>query len=64
VKALSAKWRNRSSDSPGQCASDYFKVSSGLGEGLPRSVLVVPTSDDDRVNGVIELGFLRPLDRP
>ncbi|MGJ7516422.1 response regulator [Pseudomonas baetica] len=42
--------------------SDYFKVSSGLGEGLPRSVLVVPTSDDDRVNGVIELGFLRPLD--
>lgn len=41
--------------------SDYFKVSSGLGQGLPRSVLVVPTSDDDRVNGVIELGFLRPL---
>lgn len=41
---------------------DYFlKVSSGLGEGLPRSVLVVPTSDDDRVNGVIELGFLRTL---
>ncbi|MHA6235608.1 response regulator [Pseudomonas fluorescens group sp. PF-69] len=41
--------------------SDYFKVSSGLGQGLPHSVLVVPTSDDDRVNGVIELGFLRPL---
>ncbi|MBC2656261.1 response regulator [Pseudomonas sp. MSSRFD41] len=40
---------------------DYFKVSSGLGEGLPRSVLVVPTHDDDRVNGVIELGFLREL---
>ncbi|MGE8064284.1 response regulator [Pseudomonas sp. NPDC089569] len=41
---------------------DYFKVSSGLGEGLPRSVLVAPTSDDERVNGVIELGFLRPLE--
>ncbi|WP_242167623.1 MULTISPECIES: response regulator [unclassified Pseudomonas] len=41
---------------------DYFKVSSGLGEGSPRSVLVMPTSDDDRVNGVIELGFLRPLE--
>jgi signal transduction histidine kinase/CheY-like chemotaxis protein/CHASE3 domain sensor protein len=40
---------------------NYFKVSSGLGEGSPRSVLVVPTSDDDRVNGVIELGFLRAL---
>ncbi|HEY0287308.1 MAG TPA: response regulator [Pseudomonas sp.] len=40
---------------------DYFKVSSGLGEGSPRSVLVVPTSNDDNVNGVIELGFLRAL---
>ncbi|SDT60864.1 response regulator [Pseudomonas prosekii] len=40
----------------------YFRVSSGLGEGLPHSVMVVPTSDDDRVNGVIELGFLRPLE--
>lgn len=41
---------------------DYFKVSSGLGEGATRSVLVMPTSDDDRVNGVVELGFLRPLE--
>ena len=39
----------------------FLKASSGLGQGTPRSVLVVPTSDDDRVNGVIELGFLRPL---
>ncbi|PRA27571.1 response regulator [Pseudomonas poae] len=41
---------------------DYFKVSSGLGEGVPHSVLVTPTSDDGRINGVIELGFLRTLD--
>lgn len=41
--------------------ADYFKVSSGLGEGTPGSVIIVPTSDDDRVNGVVELGFLRPL---
>ncbi len=40
---------------------DYFKVSSGLGEGAPRSVLVVPTTNDERINGVVELGFLRPL---
>src|SRR3546814_190666 len=40
---------------------DYLKVSSGLGQGLPNSVVVIPTSDDDRINGVIELGFLRPL---
>ncbi|WP_434600948.1 response regulator [Pseudomonas sp. Z4-7] len=41
--------------------SDYLKVSSGLGQGLPNCVMVVPTRDDDRINGVIELGFLRPL---
>ncbi|WP_339505039.1 response regulator [Pseudomonas sp. RL_105y_Pfl2_101] len=40
---------------------DYLKVSSGLGQGLPNSVLVAPTSDDGRINGVIELGLLRPL---
>jgi CheY-like chemotaxis protein/CHASE3 domain sensor protein/putative methionine-R-sulfoxide reductase with GAF domain len=40
---------------------DYFKVTSGLGDGSPRSVVVVPTSNDDQVNGVIELGFLREL---
>ncbi|MFZ0152610.1 CHASE3 domain-containing protein, partial [Pseudomonas sp.] len=40
---------------------DYFKVSSGLGEGLPRSVLVMPSSNDGQINGVVELGFLRPL---
>ncbi|CAK9889559.1 MULTISPECIES: response regulator [Pseudomonas] len=42
--------------------ADYFKVSSGLGEGLPRSVLVMPTSNDGQINGVVELGFLRSLD--
>ncbi|WP_460382734.1 response regulator [Pseudomonas amygdali] len=40
---------------------NYFKVASGLGEGSPRSIVAVPTSNDDQVNGVIELGFLRPL---
>ncbi|BBP76966.1 MULTISPECIES: response regulator [Pseudomonas] len=44
-----------------EVSGDYFKVSSGLGEGSPRSVLVVPTTNDERVNGVIELGFLRGL---
>lgn len=47
----------RLDDVPG----DYFKVSSGLGEGLPRSVLVVPTTNDEQINGVVELGFLREL---
>ena len=41
--------------------ADYFRVASGLGDGLPRSVLVMPARNDDGVNGVIELGFLREL---
>lgn len=41
---------------------DYFKVSSGLGEGLPRNVLVIPAVNDGQVNGVVELGFLRAIE--
>ena len=41
--------------------ADYLRLSSGLGEGAARSVLVIPTSDNDHINAVVELGFLRPL---
>ncbi len=40
---------------------DYYRFSSGLGSGLPRSALLMPAIDDGQINGVIELGFLRPL---
>ena len=40
---------------------DYLRLSSGLGEGAARSVLVVPTRNDDEINGLVELGFLRSL---
>lgn len=40
---------------------DYFHLSSGLGRGLPRSAMLMPSSDDGQINGVLELGFLRPL---
>ena len=39
----------------------YLKVSSGLGQGSARHVLVVPVHNDGLVNGVVELGFLRAL---
>ncbi len=39
----------------------YLRVTSGLGHGAPQSVLVSPLEHDGEVNGVIELGFLRPL---
>ncbi len=39
----------------------YLRVTSGLGHGAPQSVLVSPIENDGEVNGVVELGFLRPL---
>ncbi|MEN4753441.1 GAF domain-containing protein, partial [Pseudomonas sp. Ps21-P2] len=41
---------------------DYLKVKSGLGDARPTSVLIAPVANDDGVNGVIELGFLRALE--
>nr|WP_319528318.1 response regulator [Pseudomonas laurentiana] len=48
----------RLDDLPG----DYLRISSGLGEGAPHSVLVAPTRNDGQINGVVELGFLRALE--
>jgi signal transduction histidine kinase/CheY-like chemotaxis protein/CHASE3 domain sensor protein len=39
----------------------YFKVGSGLGETAPAELIVAPTSNDGVTNGVIELGFMRPV---
>ena len=42
----------------------YLKVTSGLGEGEPRSVVLLPFTDEDRATGVVELGFLgQPTER-
>jgi len=40
---------------------DYVKVTSGLGEAPPRHLVMVPLDNDGRVNGVLELGFVRPI---
>jgi CheY-like chemotaxis protein/CHASE3 domain sensor protein len=40
---------------------DYLRVTSGLGHSAPAAVLVSPITNDGVVNGVIELGFLRPV---
>jgi len=39
----------------------YFKVASGLGETAPAELVVAPISNDGVVNGVVELGFMRPV---
>ncbi|HEX7686919.1 MAG TPA: ATP-binding protein, partial [Burkholderiaceae bacterium] len=39
----------------------YFKVASGLGETVPAEIVVAPVTNDGVVNGVLELGFMRPV---
>jgi signal transduction histidine kinase len=40
----------------------YLDVRSGLGTAPPRSLVLVPTVAEGRVNGVLELGFFSPPD--
>jgi CheY-like chemotaxis protein/signal transduction histidine kinase/CHASE3 domain sensor protein len=40
---------------------NYLKVSSGLGRSAPLSVVVVPIENEGKVNGVVELGFMRAV---
>ncbi len=40
---------------------DYIRVTSGLGQGAPHSLLLAPIVNDGEVNGVVELGFIRKL---
>jgi CheY-like chemotaxis protein/CHASE3 domain sensor protein len=41
---------------------DYLKISSAVGEATAASALIVPIESDGLVNGVVELGFTRPLE--
>ncbi len=41
--------------------ADYLKVSSALGSAPATGVLIVPLENNGQLNGVLELGFLRPL---
>ena len=41
---------------------NYLDVGSALGRSKPRHLAIVPTKEDSRVNGVIELGFVHAID--
>lgn len=38
---------------------DYIKITSGLGEAVPRNIIVMPFLREDKVKGVLELGAFR-----
>jgi HAMP domain-containing protein/CheY-like chemotaxis protein/signal transduction histidine kinase len=40
---------------------DYIKVASGLGEGSPRNIIVMPVLFEDQVMGVVELASFTPF---
>jgi CheY-like chemotaxis protein len=42
--------------------ADYIRVNSGVGEAAPRALIIAPVTADGRVQGVVELGFLRDDD--
>ncbi|MGN6479201.1 response regulator [Luteibacter sp.] len=39
----------------------YFRIGSALGEAPPRHLVIAPAISEGRVQGVIELGFFRPV---
>ncbi len=45
-----------------QLPPDYIKVSSGLGRTAPRQLLIAPFRNEGEINGVIEIGFLHPVE--
>ncbi|HVZ36843.1 MAG TPA: CHASE3 domain-containing protein, partial [Polyangiaceae bacterium] len=40
---------------------DFFEISSGLGKGKPRQLVIAPTRVEGIVDGVVELGFFRAV---
>ena len=42
--------------------SNYLKITSGLGEALPRHVLVVPLRLDEQIFGAVELASFQPIE--
>ncbi|MCK5877293.1 MAG: GAF domain-containing protein [Candidatus Marithrix sp.] len=44
-----------------QAPEDYIQVQSGIGESVPRNILVIPFFYEDELNGVIEIASLQEI---
>ncbi|MBN3728682.1 CHASE3 domain-containing protein, partial [Burkholderia sp. Ac-20379] len=42
--------------------ANYLTVTSGLGGSVPRGLVLLPVTNDDAVNGVVELAFMRKIE--
>ncbi|GHN01785.1 hypothetical protein WSM22_32740 [Cytophagales bacterium WSM2-2] len=42
---------------------DYVKITSGLGEATPRSIVIVPLKNRNEINGVIEIASLHAFEK-
>ena len=40
---------------------NYMRITSGLGEALPRNLLIVPLKLDEAIFGVVEIGFFQTI---
>src|SRR5690606_13031561 len=41
--------------------ADYIRLKSGLGEGSPLNIIILPVSYKGHVNGVVELASFKPF---
>jgi methyl-accepting chemotaxis protein len=41
----------------------YFKIQSGLGETIPKNLLLIPLKYNDTMTGIIELASLKPINK-
>lgn len=42
---------------------DYVQITSGVGEALPRCIIIVPLKVNEEIHGVIEIASFRPLEK-
>jgi methyl-accepting chemotaxis protein len=56
-------WQEGSTVYLNEVPSDYVRITSGLGEATPRSILVVPLKVNEKVYGIIEIAALKDYEK-